>query len=136
MALAGVVVAAEDDGGVMPMATPVGEKAERGRHMQAYDRLWRLVDAAVARELAIREFIILALVVRRMQMQRYTVDGKPYHGTFFLMKCRRASLRLQGLESQKRRTKMAVGLSHLGRTYYALGAYDEPRQQAEPPPQR
>ena len=60
-AIAGVVaVAAGVDGCVMPMATPVGEKAERGRHMQAYDRLWRLVDAAVARELAIRE-VILAL---------------------------------------------------------------------------
>lgn len=60
MALAGVVVAAEVDGCVIPIAAPVGEKAERGRHMQAYDRLWRLVDAAVARELAIRE-VILAL---------------------------------------------------------------------------
>lgn len=56
VALAGVVVAAAGvDGCVMPMETP------RGRPMQAYERLWRLVDAAVARELAIRE-AILALV--------------------------------------------------------------------------
>ena len=60
MALGGVVVvvAAEVDGGATPMAAPAGEKADRGRPMQAYDRLWRLVDAAVARELAIREAIL------------------------------------------------------------------------------
>ena len=57
MAAGAGVVAAETDGGAMPMAAG-GDNADRGRPMQAYERLWRLDDAILVRELAIREAIL------------------------------------------------------------------------------